>query len=107
MINADVKGTVTIADKVLVGPNVVMHASGHRFEDIDVPIREQGHHRGTIQIESGAWIGANAVILPDVTIGKGSIVAAGAIVTKDINAFEIVGGAPAIKIPSRNAHNTN
>jgi len=101
MINADVRGTIIIEDKVLVGPNVVMRASGHRYEIKGVPIREQGHHKGIIMIKTGAWIGANAVILPDVTIGKGAIVAAGAVVTKDVRDFEIVGGLPAKKIGSR------
>ncbi|MBW2642327.1 MAG: acyltransferase [Deltaproteobacteria bacterium] len=101
MINADVRGIIIIEDKVLVGPNVVVRASGHRYEKRRVPIREQGHHKGIIMIKTGAWIGANAVILPDVTIGKGAIVAAGAVVTKDVNDFEIVGGLPARKIGSR------
>jgi galactoside O-acetyltransferase len=101
MINADVRGTIIVEDKVLVGPNVVMRASGHRYDKKEVPIREQGHHKGIIMIKTGAWIGANAVILPDVTIGKGAIVAAGAVVTKDVGDFEIVGGLPARKIGSR------
>lgn len=101
MINADVRGIIIIEDKVLVGPNVVMRASGHRYEERSVPIREQGHHKGIIMIKTGAWIGANSVILPDVTIGKGAIVAAGAIVTKDVNEFKIVGGLPAREIGSR------
>lgn len=101
MINADVRGTIIIEDKVLVGPNVVMRASGHRYEKKGVPIREQGHHKGIIMIKTGVWIGANAVILPDVTIGKDAIVAAGAVVTKDVGDFEIVGGLPARIIGSR------
>jgi len=101
MVNADVRGTIIVEDKVLVGPNVVMRASGHRYDKKGVPIREQGHHKGIIMIKTGAWIGANAVILPDVTIGKGAIVAAGAVVTKDVRDFEIVGGLPARKIGSR------
>ena len=101
MINADVRGEIVIEDKVLVGPNVVMRASGHRYGNKGVPIREQGHHKGIIMIRTGAWIGANAVILPDVTIGKHAIVAAGAVVTKEVNDFEIVGGLPARKIGSR------
>ena len=92
---------MVIEDKVLVGPNVVMRASGHRYEKKGVPIREQGHHKGIIMMKTGAWIGANAVILPDVTIGKGAIVAAGAVVTKNVGDFEIVGGLPARKIGSR------
>ena len=54
MINADVRGEIIINDKVLVGPNVVMRASGHRYEKKEIPIREQGHHKGTIVIKTGA-----------------------------------------------------
>lgn len=101
MVNADVKGEVMIEDNVIMGPNVVIRASGHRYENIDLPIRKQGHHSGRIIIKAGTWIGANAVILPNVTVGKEAIVAAGAVVTKDVNDFDIVGGAPAKKIGSR------
>ena len=101
MINADCKGEIIIEDNVSIGPNVVMRASGHRYEDLHVPIRLQGHHKGKIIIRDGVWIGANAVILPNVTIGKGAIVGAGAVVTKDVDDFDIVGGVPAKKIASR------
>jgi acetyltransferase-like isoleucine patch superfamily enzyme len=101
MINADIKGTIIIEDDVIVGPNVVIRASGHRYENIHKPIREQGHHKGRIVIKAGTWIGANAVILPGVTVGKGAIVAAGAVVTKNLNDFDIVGGVPAKRIGSR------
>ena len=86
---------IIIEDKVLVGPNAVMRASGHRYEKSDVPIRSQGHSKGKIIIKAGAWIGANAVILPDVTIGKGAVVAAGAVVTKDVPPYSLVAGVPA------------
>jgi galactoside O-acetyltransferase len=101
MINADIKGGIIIEDDVIIGPNVVIRASGHRYENIHKPIREQGHHKGRIVIKTGAWVGANAVVLPDVTVGKGAIVAAGAVVTKDLNDFDIVGGVPAKRIGSR------
>jgi galactoside O-acetyltransferase len=102
MINADVRGKIIIEDNVLIGPNTVLRASGHRYDKSEAPIRSQGHNKGKIIIEAGVWIGANAVILPNVTIGKGAVVAAGAVVTKDVNDFEIVGGVPALKIDSRN-----
>ncbi|MBU1112941.1 MAG: acyltransferase, partial [Candidatus Omnitrophica bacterium] len=50
------------------------------------------------------WIGANAVILPNVVVGKGAVVGAGAVVTKDVADFDIVGGVPAIKIGSRKSN---
>lgn len=101
MINADVNGSIVIADNVLVGPNVVMRASGHRYDKMEIPIRNQGHHSGKIEIHTDVWIGANAVILPDVVIGQGAVVAAGAVVVKSVAALDIVGGVPARKISSR------
>jgi acetyltransferase-like isoleucine patch superfamily enzyme len=52
-------------------------------------------------IEDDCWVGANSIILPGVTIGQGSIIAAGSVVTKDVEAFSIVGGVPAKKIKDR------
>ena len=101
MLNADVRGEIIVEDNALIGPNVVLRASGHRYEDLHAPIREQGHHKGKIVIKNGAWLSANAVILPNVTIGRGVIVAAGAVVTNDVNDFEIVGGVPAVTIGTR------
>ena len=57
---------------------------------------------GKITIEDDVWIGSNVVILPNVTIGKGSIVAAGAVVTTNVIPFTIVGGIPAKEIGKRN-----
>lgn len=102
MVNANEGGSVIIGNKVIIGPNVVIRASDHRFGDINISIREQGHNAGRIIIEDDVWIGANAVILRDVVIGKGSIVAAGAVVTKNVDRFSVVGGVPAKVISLRN-----
>ncbi len=101
MINADIGGEIIIEKNVIIGPNVVIRASNHRFSRLDIPIKEQGHNSGRILIREDVWIGANAVILPDVTIGKGAVVAAGAVVTKNVNDYEIVGGVPAKSIGFR------
>ena len=63
---------------------------------------EQGVNRSFVKIEDDCWIAANSVILSGVTVGKGSIVAAGAVVTKDVPPFSIVAGNPAQVIKSRN-----
>ncbi len=101
MVNADVGGTIRIDDDVMVGPYAVIRASGHRHDRTDIPIRDQGHDTGTIAIQKGAWIGAHAVILPGITIGENAIVGAGAVVTRDVRALEVVGGVPARSIKDR------
>jgi acetyltransferase-like isoleucine patch superfamily enzyme len=98
MINADCGGKISIGNDVLIAPNVTIRASNHAFSDKTRPMREQGHLPGTITIEDNVWIGSNAVILPGVRIKTGAIVAAGAVVTKDVEAYTLVGGVPAVKI---------
>lgn len=95
IIGAADGGQIEIGDDVLVGPNVVFRASDHRYEDAETTIRSQGHTGGRIVVEEDVWIGANAVILRDVKIGHGSVVAAGAVVTSDIPPMEVWGGVPA------------
>ena len=101
MINADIGGNIQICDNVLIGPNVVLRASNHIFSKRNISIFMQGHESGSITIEDDVWLGANVVVLPNVTIGKGAIVGAGAVVTKDIKAYTIVGGVPAHIISNR------
>jgi len=104
MINADIGGEIIIGNDVLIGPNVVFRASNHRFSDPSVPIKKQGHESGSIVVEDDVWFGANVVVLPNVTIGKGSVIAAGAVVNKDVEKYTIVGGVPAKKIGVRGKH---
>lgn len=92
---------VTIGDHVLVGPGVVINSANHRFDDLSRPIRTQGHNRAPIVIEDDVWVGANAVIVAGVTIGRGAVVGAGAVVTKDVPAETMVGGVPAKVIRHR------
>ena len=101
MISADLGGVIEIGNDVLVGPNVVMRASNHEFADPDTPIRLQGHRPGRIVVGDDVWIGANAVLLPGVTVGRGAVVAAGAVVTRDVEPLAIVGGVPAKRIGTR------
>lgn len=95
------QGKIIIGNDVLIGPNTVIRASNHIFDSIDVPIRKQGHSGGLIFIQDDVWISANVVILPDVHIGKGAIIASGAVVTKDVPEYIIAGGIPAVKIGDR------
>lgn len=101
MINARGNGRIVIGNNVLIGPNVVLRANNHRYDNLDLPIAEQGMTDGEILIADDVWIASNAVVLPDVRIGQGAIVAAGAVVTKNIPPYAIVGGIPAKVIGSR------
>jgi galactoside O-acetyltransferase len=100
-IEAGHGGRIIIGSNVMVGANVVIQSSEHNYDRLDSPMKEQGHRSGQIRIEDDVWIGSNAVITSDVLIGKGAIVGAGAVVTHDVNPFEIVGGVPASKIGER------
>ena len=100
-VNACNGGRIVLGNDVLVSPNVVMRASDHVTTSLDKPIREQGHTGGEIIIESGVWLGANVTVLGGVRIGQGAVVAAGAVVTHDVEAFTIVGGVPARLIKRR------
>lgn len=87
---------IEIQKNVLVGSGVHVYVSNHKFDDISLPIYNQGHSSSkSVLIKEGSWIGANAIILPGVTIGKNAVVAAGSIVTKDVVDFTVVGGNPA------------
>ena len=97
-INASGGGKISLGKNVLIGPNVVMRTSNHNFSDKNKNIKDQGHNSGDIHIEDNVWIGSNCVILSNVTIGKGAVIAAGAVVNKDVLPFTVVGGIPAKKI---------
>jgi len=74
----------------------------HKFDDTNVPIINQGHSQEEpIIIEDDVWLGARVIILPGVKIGKGSIIAANSVVTKDVSPYTIIGGNPAVFIKSR------
>lgn len=105
VINNDVKiggqNGATIGNYVLIGYNVNLVSENHAFDDTSRPIKNTGYYGGPIKIEDDVWIGANAVILPSVKIGRGSIIGANAVVTKDVQPYTIVGGIPARYIKKR------
>jgi acetyltransferase-like isoleucine patch superfamily enzyme len=90
-----------IGDKALFGPNVLVLTSNHGAAERDVAMVDQPWIEREVHIGADVWIGANAVVLPGVTIGDHSIIAAGAIVTKDVAPYSVVGGVPARVIMSR------
>lgn len=100
-VNASVGGNIFIGNQCMIGTNVVIHASNHKFDDRDIPILNQGHDCADIYIEDNVWLGANVIVLAGVRIGAGAVVAAGAVVNKDVPGFSVVGGVPAKFIKNR------
>lgn len=100
-----IRANVKLGKDILIAPGVQFLSINHGYENINVPMREQKNNEGFIIIEDDVWIGTNTIILQNVTVGAHSIIAAGAIVTKDVPAYSIVGGVPAKFIKSRKNEN--
>lgn len=95
-------GGVNIGDRVLVGYGSKILTTNHIIpEDINIPIIYSGHEMKEVTIEDDVWICANVIITAGVKIGRGSVIAAGAVVTKDVEPYTIVGGVPARLIKRR------
>jgi acetyltransferase-like isoleucine patch superfamily enzyme len=92
------QGGVTIGDRVYTSPFVQIVAVNHVFDDPNIPFVEQGITAEGIVIEDDVWIGSGAVITDGVRIGQGAVIAGGAVVTKDVPPFTMVGGVPAKEI---------
>ena len=92
---------IKIGNFVRISYNVNLISEDHEYRDPNKPIIKQGYNGGPILIGDDVWIGANAVILPNITIGQGAIIGANAVVTKNIPPFAIYGGVPARLIKYR------
>ncbi|MFA5104877.1 MAG: acyltransferase [Candidatus Margulisiibacteriota bacterium] len=101
-INARIYGTVSIGKYVMMGPDAIIMTMNHRFDDLNKPMCLQGHEKEQpVVIGDDVWIGARVIILPGVNIGKGSIIGAGAVVTKSFEPYSIIGGIPAKLLKKR------
>ena len=101
-INAEIYGPVSIGRDVLMGPDVVIYTSGHKFDRVDIPIGKQGPSSvEPVSIGNDCWIGRRVMIMPGVHIGDGCVIGAGAVVTKDVPSYSVVGGVPAKVIKRR------
>jgi len=89
------EGGLYIGDYTLIGPLACLLSAGHEFEDLGIPIQRQRLAYGRIDIGKDVWIGANAIILPGVTVGDGAVVASGSLVTKNVPSKGLVAGNPA------------
>jgi acetyltransferase-like isoleucine patch superfamily enzyme len=98
---AVLQGPIQMGNEVRIAPGARIFAQNHNFADITVSIHKQGCSSKGIVIGNDVWIGTNAVITDGVTVGSHCIIAAGAVVTKDIPDYSIVGGVPAKVIKNR------
>jgi galactoside O-acetyltransferase len=93
-------GRIIIGDYVMIAANVVLRAANHG-RSRRIPMMRQAPIPGEIRIEDDVWIGSNAVVTADVTVARGTIVGAGAVVTRSTEPYSIVAGVPARKIGER------
>ena len=92
----------TIGDNVMIAPYVALVANEKQVQDSSLPMIEGGKKKGQkITVGDDVWIGRNVVVMPGIEIGKGSIIGAGAVVTKDVDPYSIMGGVPAKLIKKR------
>lgn len=100
--NSRVLGPVTIGSDVMMGPECVVLTRNHNFSSVDEHMINQGYEDyKPVKIGDDVWIGYWVTILPGVNIGSGSILAAGAVVTSDVEPYSVVGGVPAKLIRKR------
>lgn len=103
--NTNILAQVTIGSNVSIAPNVVIVGMNHVFSNLDDTIKSQGSTSKGIIIEDDVWIATNVSILDGITIGKGSVIAAGAVVNKDVPPYSVMAGVPA-KLSSKGMGNT-
>jgi acetyltransferase-like isoleucine patch superfamily enzyme len=94
-------GGLQIGNGVRIAPLVMLMPMNHIYKDPHVPIRKQGIKAQGLKIEDDVWFGAGAIVLDGVTIGRGAVIGAGAVVTKDIPPYSVAVGVPARVIKKR------
>lgn len=100
--NVFLQGNIKIGDYVMIAPGVSIYTKTHNYHDINTPMVLSGESKTKkVIIENDVWIGRNAVVMPGVKIGRGSIIGANAIVNKSVAPNSIMGGVPARLIRKR------
>lgn len=102
-VNCRLYGKTIIGKDVLMGPECVFYTRNHRIDRLDVPMRLQGNlPEQPIVIGDDVWIGTRVIVLPGVHIGSHAVISAGAVITRDVPDYAVVGGVPARIIKFRN-----
>jgi galactoside O-acetyltransferase len=92
------QGGIFLGDNVLIAPQAILATGNHDFQNINLPAIEQEYQGKPIHIGNNVWIGAHAVVLGGATIGEHSVIAAGSVVTKDIEPYTVAAGIPAVTL---------
>lgn len=101
-INAFLGSNTYIGNNVMMGPECIIYTSNHAFNRTDIPMYKQGFSRPEpVYIDDDVWIGGRVIILSGIKIGKGAVIGAGSVVTKDVPEYAIVAGNPAKVIKYR------
>ena len=95
------RGGLKIGDRSLIGYRTQILTANHEIPGKESRIADSGHKYSSVCIGEDCWVGANSVILPGVSIGKGSVIGAGSVVTKDIEEYSVAVGCPARVVKRR------
>src|SRR5690606_18608064 len=98
-----IQANVHIGNNVIMGPDVKIYSRNHNFDSLEIPIQQQGKKYYHTHIGNDVWLGANVIVTAGCNIGNHVVIAAGAVVTKDVPDYAIIGGVPAKVLKYRNS----
>jgi len=101
MCYIEAKGGIELGSNISIAHSATLLSVNHIYSDVNIPIKDQGIQYNRLEVKSDVWIGAKSTILAGVTIEKGVVIAAGAVVTKSVNSHAVVAGVPAKLIKNR------
>lgn len=102
-IHSIIIGPVELKDKAIMGQHVIVSALNHNYEDISLPIKDQGVRVFPVVVGEGTWVGSGSILTAGCKIGKHCVVAAGSVVTKPVPDYSMVAGNPAKLIKQYNS----
>jgi acetyltransferase-like isoleucine patch superfamily enzyme len=101
MCYIDALGVIYIGNDVSIAHGVTIMSSTHQYSNLKIPIKDQPVDQLTTEISDNVWVGSKVTILAGVKVSSGSVLAAGAVITKNVDNNTIVGGVPAKKLKDR------